>query len=233
VSRPSVDRSFVARSHAVALIVGCFTVVALLGVGVLTHFAPQMDLDGTVSEELYAGDNRAASLNGLLEVLTEPGVTLFRVLVFLPVVLVLLFRRAFRTAAWVAIPVLTIGPLNTLLKETFGRVRPDFDKGGARLTSLSFPSGHSSGVATLVTIGLLLLVPLVAHRVLRHVVVGLGLLLVVLVGFTRMWLGVHFLSDVVGGWALGIGWSLLVVLLLGGLPGHRAALPQPEQASTP
>jgi membrane-associated phospholipid phosphatase len=233
VSDHPVEPSFVSRTHAVAVVAACFTVVALLGVGVLTRFAPQMDLDGAVSEAMYAGDDRATSLDGLLRVLTEPGVTLFRVAVFLPVVVVLLVRRALLTAAWVAVPVLTIGPLNTLLKETFGRVRPDFDEGGARLDSLSYPSGHSSGIATLVTVGLLLLVPLVTRRVLRHVVVVLGLALVLLVGLTRMWLGVHFLSDVVGGWSLGLGWSLLVITVLGGLPGHRAALPAPERAPAP
>jgi undecaprenyl-diphosphatase len=230
VSDPSVEPSFVTRSNAFVLVAACFTVVALLGVGVLTDFDPQMDLVGTVSEAMYAGDDRAISLNGLLEVLTAPGVTLFRVIVFLPVVIVLLRRRAVRTAVWVAIAVLTVGPVNTLLKETFGRVRPDFDEGGARLSSLSFPSGHSSGIATLVTVGLLLLMPLVTHRVLRHAVVVIGLVLVLLVGLTRMWLGVHFLTDVVGGWSLGVGWSILVTTVLGGLPGHRAALPAPEQA---
>jgi undecaprenyl-diphosphatase len=57
--------------------------------------------------------------------------------------------------------------------------------------------------------------------------------LVVLVGLTRMWLGVHYLSDVLGGWALGVGWSVLVATLLGGLPGGRAALPPPERAGAP
>jgi membrane-associated phospholipid phosphatase len=139
---------------------------------------------------------------------------------------VLLVRRLWVTALWVVIPLLTIGPLNTLLKTTFGRVRPDFDKGGALLDSLSYPSGHSSGITTLVAVALLLVWPLIAHRTARRAVVAAGVLLVVVVGLTRMWLGVHFLSDVVGGWALGLGWTVLVATLLGGLPGHRAALPR-------
>jgi undecaprenyl-diphosphatase len=49
-----------------------------------------------------------------------------------------------------------------------------------------------------------------------------GAALVVLVGLTRMWLGVHYLSDVVGGWALGLGWVLLTALLFGVFPGGRA-----------
>ena len=231
MSDPSIENPRVKRRHALLLVGACFTVVVLLGIGVLTRFAPQMNLDGTVSETLYVGDQRPGFLNGLLQVLTEPGVTLFRVLVFLPVVVVLLVRRLLITALWVAIPVLTIGPVNTLLKTIFGRVRPDFDKGGALLDSLSYPSGHSSGITTLVAVSLLLVWPLIAHRVARRAVVAAGVLLVLLVGLTRMWLGVHFLSDVLGGWSLGLGWTVLVATVLGGLPGHPAALPRRQPAA--
>ena len=56
------------------------------------------------------------------------------------------------------------------------------------------------------------------------VALAAGVLLVLLVGLTRMWLGVHFLSDVVGGWALGVGWSLLTALLFGAFAEGRASL---------
>jgi undecaprenyl-diphosphatase len=52
-----------------------------------------------------------------------------------------------------------------------------------------------------------------------------GVVLVVVVGLSRVWLGVHYLSDVVGGWSLGIAWTLATALLFGALPGGRAALP--------
>jgi undecaprenyl-diphosphatase len=48
--------------------------------------------------------------------------------------------------------------------------------------------------------------------------------LVLLVGLTRIWLGVHYLSDVVGGWALGVGFTLLTAVVFGALPGGPAAL---------
>ena len=80
----------------------------------------------------------------------------------------LLRRRAWWTAAWVVTAVVLIGPLTTLLKDYFGRVRPHFAEGGARLTSLSFPSGHSSGIATLVTVALVLAWPLLGRRARRH-----------------------------------------------------------------
>jgi undecaprenyl-diphosphatase len=197
--------------------------VALLGVGVRTDFDPQLELDGAVSEELYAGDDRAGALDVLLEILTAPGSWWFRVVVFLPVLVLLLRRRLWWTSAWLATAVLLIGPVTELLKELFGRVRPDFEGGGARLESLSYPSGHSSGIATLVTVAIVLAWPLLARRS-RQWCLVIGGILVVLVGMTRMWLGVHFLSDVVGGWALGVACTLLTALAFGAFAEGRAAL---------
>jgi undecaprenyl-diphosphatase len=198
-------------------------VLALLGAGVKSDFGPQLRIDGVVSNALYAGDHRAAALTTLLDVLTAPGLSVFRYVVFLPVLVLLVRRRAWWTAAWLVAAVVLIGPLNTLLKHFFGRVRPDFAEGGARLESLSYPSGHSSGIATLVTVALVLAWPLLAGRA-RHLALAVGVLLVLIVGLTRMWLGVHFLSDVLGGWSLGVGWSLLTALVFGALAEGRASL---------
>ena len=216
----------VPRSRAFGWSAGCLLVTLLLGLGVLADFRPQLELDGTVSEALYAGDDRARVLDDLLEVLTAPGTTLVRVLLFLPAVVWLAVRRAWWTALWVSIAIVLVAPLTELLKNAFGRVRPDFDVGGARYESLSFPSGHSSGIATLVTVALLLAWP-VLRPAARRWWLALGIGLVVLVGLTRMWLGVHFLSDVLGGWMLGTGWSLLVATVSGGLPGGHAAVRPP------
>jgi membrane-associated phospholipid phosphatase len=230
VTVPPDDSSIVTRTRAaraVPVAVGtaaaCLVVVALLGYGVRTDFGPQLRVDGIVSDALYAGDHRAVPLSDLLAVLTAPGLSWFRFVVFLPVLVLLLRLRAWWTAAWLVTAVVLIGPLTGLLKIYFGRVRPDFAEGGARLESLSYPSGHSSGIATLVTVALIMAWPLLAGRA-RHWALAAGVLLVLLVGLTRMWLGVHFLSDVVGGWALGVGWSLLTALLFGALAEGRAAL---------
>ena len=168
--------------------------------------------------------------------MTAPGLSAFRLLLAVPVVVWLVRRDRTRLAAWVMAAVLLVGPLTSLLKDFFGRVRPDFDEGGARYETLSYPSGHSSGVATLVVVGLVLAWPLLSAAA-RRVWLAVGVALVVLVGLTRMWLGVHFLSDVVGGWSLGIFWTLLTALLLGALPGGPAALrsggPAPAGSEAP
>ena len=216
-------RSVVPRAAAVVAVLAGAAVVALLGAGVRTRFAPQMDLDADVSEALYAGDERAGALDWLLEVLTAPGLSWVRVLLGAAVFVVLVRRRRMRLAAWVMAAVVLVAPLTTLLKEYFGRVRPDFDEGGARYETLSYPSGHSSGVTTLVVVGLIVAWPLLSPAA-RRAWLAAGCALILLVGLTRIWLGVHYLSDVVGGWSLGLSWTLLSALLLGALPGGPAAL---------
>jgi membrane-associated phospholipid phosphatase len=216
-------RAVRAAPPALAVVSACLVALALLGAGVRSSFGPQLELDGAVSEALYAGDRRAAAMDVLLEVLTAPGSWWFRVVVFLPVLVLLARRGLWWTAAWLVTAVGLVGPLTSLLKEYFGRVRPDFVEGGARLDSLSFPSGHASGIATVVTVALILIWPLAQARV-RRWALAVGVAVVLLVGLTRMWLGVHFLSDVVGGWALGVGWSLLTALVFGAFADGRASL---------
>jgi membrane-associated phospholipid phosphatase len=219
---PDVDRGAPAtRRLGLPLgVVGlCAAVVALLGAGVRNGTGALLDVDTSVSRALYAGDDRSRALDVALEVLTAPGLSLVRYVLAVPVLIWLVRRRAWWTALWVVVAAVFVRHVTSALKEFFGRVRPAFEGGGADYDSLSFPSGHSSGIATLVTVGLVLAWPLLApgaHRLWA----GLGVLLVLLVGLTRMWLGVHYLSDVVAGWALGVGWTVLTAVLLGVLP-HR------------
>ncbi|MBN1097660.1 phosphatase PAP2 family protein [Blastococcus sp. TML/C7B] len=200
-----------------SVVAACAAVVALLGLGVRTGAAWQLDVDTRASEALYAGDDRSRWLDVLLEVLTAPGLSVVRYLVAVPVLIWLARRRDWRALVWVVVAAVFVRHLTSFLKEFFGRVRPPFEEGGAGYDSLSFPSGHSSGVAALVAIGLVLAWPRLSAPG-RRLWGALGALLVLLVGLTRMWLGVHYLSDVVGGWALGLGWTLLTAVVFGVLP---------------
>jgi membrane-associated phospholipid phosphatase len=214
--RPT-SRGTRALGRPLAVVVLCAAVLALLGAAVRAGSGPLLDLDTRVSGALYAGDDRPAAMTVLLEVLTAPGLSLVRYVLAVPVLIWLVRRRAWRTVVWVVVAVVFVRDVTSALKEFFGRVRPAFEDGGADFDSLSFPSGHSSGIATLVTVGLVLAWPWLAQEG-RRLWAVLGALLVLLVGLTRMWLGVHYLSDVLAGWALGVGWTVLTALVLGVLP---------------
>jgi len=236
VSIPPDDRAAVTRPRvpgapdagrgartAIAVAVGCLTVVALLAVGVRAGFTPQLRLDTAVSRALYAGDHRSAAVDALLYVATAPGYAVARLILAVPLLVWLLRRGARWTALWVVVAYGLIGPITSLGKDVVDRLRPSFANGGALNHSPSFPSGHSSGIATTVVVGLILAWPLLSGRA-RRIWLALGVALAVVVGLSRMWLGVHYLSDVVAGWSLGVAWALLTAVLFGALPGGRAAL---------
>lgn len=121
----------------------------------------------------------------------------------------LLLQRKWHLAAYVTLAVATGTILSTLLKAGFDRPRPDLVAHGQAVYTASFPSGHSmlSAVAYL-TLGALL-AGTQNVRSMRLYVLALAVLLTIAIGASRVYLGVHWPSDVLGGWAAGTGWALL------------------------
>ncbi len=141
-----------------------------------------------------------------------PILTLIVVLVATFLVLV----RQIGTAALVVVATASGGLVSDGLKIVFGRPRPEFSSVAQEL-SASFPSGHAMlSAVTFLTIGALL-ARMTPYWRLRIYYLVTAIALTVLVGITRVILGVHYPSDVVAGWALGaawaLGWSTLALLV--------------------
>lgn len=98
---------------------------------------------------------------------------------------------------------------STLLKAGFQRPRPDLVPHRVVVSSSSFPSGHSmNAAATYLTLGALL-ARIQKKRRLRAFILSLAALLTLLVGFSRVYLGVHWPTDVLAGWTAGGVWAFL------------------------
>ena len=111
--------------------------------------------------------------------------------------------------------------LNTLVKHLFARERPSLWEPLTPHFTYSFPSGHAMASATLAGVVLLL----GWHTRWRWPLLVIALLLVVLVGFSRIYLGVHYPSDILAGWAAASTWTVavyLVVFRIDRRPWHRA-----------
>lgn len=99
--------------------------------------------------------------------------------------------------------------LSRLLKLGFERPRPDLVPHGTYVDTASFPSGHSMMAAVIyLTVGVLLARTLPRKR-LKGYVIALAVILTLAVGVTRVFLGVHWPTDVLAGWAAGASWALI------------------------
>jgi undecaprenyl-diphosphatase len=98
--------------------------------------------------------------------------------------------------------------LNSLLKELFQRPRPEIVPHLREVMSLSFPSGHAmTSAAVYLTLGALVM--RVADRpVTRMYCMGFAMFLAGIIGLSRVYLGVHYPTDVLAGWLVGLSWAL-------------------------
>ncbi|WP_434044635.1 MULTISPECIES: phosphatase PAP2 family protein [Sorangium] len=139
----------------------------------------------------------------------------------------LLWRRERVLAVGWLIALAGGGLLNHALKALFARPRPTFDEPLALAAGWSFPSGHSMG--TFVTFGMLSYLGLLFVRTLRVrlALLALAMSWTVAMGFSRMYLGVHYLSDVLAGFAAGSMWLAVCI------SGIEVARRRPGRANQP
>jgi undecaprenyl-diphosphatase len=128
-----------------------------------------------------------------------------------------------REAAWVvAVAIATGMLLSHGLKWGFGRPRPDLVPHGNAVYTQSFPSGHAMLSAVVyLTLGALLARVQAGVRA-RVYLLAVAALLVVLIGASRVYLGVHWPTDVLAGWVLGGAWAVLCWLAMLRLQRRRA-----------
>ena len=148
----------------------------------------------------------------------------------------LFMLRRYKNMAILLTAVLGGSLLSYLLKGIFDRPRPDLVADTSYMINASFPSGHSLlAAATYLTLGSLIAQIQPRFR-LRAFTIFLAIFVTVLVGFSRVYLGVHWPSDVLAGWMIGAVWALLCWLgsrwLNRGEPGEEIVSPEQEEQPT-
>jgi undecaprenyl-diphosphatase len=111
-------------------------------------------------------------------------------------------------AMWLILAAAVGGALISFgLKEIYGRDRPSVVEHLMVVTSFSFPSGHSMMSAVVYLTQGALLARIQPKRSLRIYIITIALLLTFFIGISRIYLGVHYPTDVLGGWSVGLAWA--------------------------
>ena len=146
--------------------------------------------------------------NAMLD-LTALGGTTLLALAVLSVAGFLLLQARWRLALVIATTSITGELLNIALKHVFNRPRPDVMFHLREVSTASFPSGHAMESAIVyLTLGAMLM-RVAERRATKLYCLGVAMLLTALAGISRVYLGVHYPTDVVGGWIVGFVWASL------------------------
>jgi undecaprenyl-diphosphatase len=118
---------------------------------------------------------------------------------------VMLIRRQYQLTVYLVATGLGALILDPAIKMLVGRLRPMVPDPVAMAPGYSFPSGHTLDSTVFYGVMLLVFLPIIPPR-LRKPAIGLVIALLAAIGFSRVALGVHYPSDVIGGWLLGVAW---------------------------
>jgi membrane-associated phospholipid phosphatase len=183
--------------------------------------------DATVEVDIWLANvlhaNATPSATAVLAAVTTLGSTPVLLLVAGTAAGYLAGRRRGGEAALLVVTLVGVQLLGWMLKAIFERPRPSFDDPVASAGWFSFPSGHAmSSIALYGALAYAFADRLYSART-RMAAVGGLVLLVAAIGFSRLYLGVHYLTDVLAGYSAGLAWLLLAIGLTFSRGGRRGS----------
>ena len=212
------------RRHLAVATIGCAAGFVLVAVLITTGWARLAEVDQGWSSRAFAFTLAHPTFADAARVVTNLGDGWTVTILTGVVAVALAFRREWLLGWWLVITVAGSALLSTIVKFSLERIRPD---SAGELTSahgFSFPSGHTQA-ATVTYVSVVLVVAWQMLRP-RHParIASMAAVIAVVgaVGLSRIYLGAHWPSDVIGGWLSGSAWVLAATLVLVRLSASRA-----------
>ncbi|MEW2414416.1 phosphatase PAP2 family protein [Streptomyces sp. NPDC046866] len=199
--------------HLLRAGIGCALLAAVVTSLVIVRWAPLLSYDGTVARSLHADAVGHPAVTSAMRVLTDWVWDPWTMRALAAVACGWLWWRGDRRRALlIAGAAVAALLLSQGMKALVGRHRPIWPDPVVSADYAAYPSGHALTAAVVCPL-LLWLVPRSAPKPWRLAAWILALASVFGVGFTRIFLGVHWLSDVLGGWLLGVALAVAVIAL--------------------
>lgn len=206
-------------SHPLGFLVarGAVLAVMALVLAMVTDAAAEGDGLTAVDRPIWSFliDHRTPLLTETARALSDVGSTGVMGVAAVATATVLWTRHRRQDAVLIVAVTAGAGLIVLLAKPIVGRARPPEEFRLVVETNQSFPSGHAVASAAVIGVLAAVLVPLLHRRGERVLVRVLAAALVLAIGLSRLYLGVHWPTDVVGGWLAGTGWLLLCLTAVG------------------
>lgn len=159
--------------------------------------------------------HRAAGPHWLMESMRDltalGGITVLSIVTVLTVIVLLGHKRRVQALVFaVCVPLAQLS--SGLFKHVYERVRPSFAVYGDLPTSMSFPSGHSTVATATYFLLAVIISSLETSRSMKALAFAVAALLSIMIGASRVYLGVHWPSDVIAGWCLGAAWAMVAAV---------------------
>jgi undecaprenyl-diphosphatase len=200
------ERQLGARVTLAAVAVGVLAVpFSVLLLFVESKWRPLFDLDNGARDSLHGYAMAHHGFAMLMRAVSNSGSGLAWQVVTVAVAAALFWRRRVRVALFVVVANAGSSVLNTLVKTATDRSRPVVDHPLLTEPGKSFPSGHAQAAIVGYTVLLLVLLPYL-HRGWRRPAITIAVVMVAAIGFSRVALSVHYVSDVVAAYLLGLAW---------------------------
>ncbi|MFT4299349.1 MAG: diacylglycerol kinase family protein [Aeromicrobium sp.] len=197
------------------VVLGCLTLlVALLTIEVTSGWDPFGDFDRTLTRRATDATDRSGLLLDLGKALAVAFNTWPVVALVAAVIAWAAWRREWGIAAWITVSGLVVVLGNPALKALVDRPRPPQNGDVYEIGGWSFPSGHAAGAGLLLVIAVMLTIVTTGRGLKRRLLITLWAILAAAVAASRVFLGVHYPTDVVAGLAFGSGVTLALWLLL-------------------
>lgn len=175
--------------------------------------------------------HRGGGLDVVMRLVTDLGGTpVLPIIGLLVAGVVARLAGSWRPLALMAVTMIGSVLLATAVKDLVGRARPPVATALAPASGFAFPSGHTTNTTAVIGACAVLLW---AYRRTRVWTTLTAVTLIVLVGFSRLYLGVHWLTDVLAGYALGLGWLAVVVTAFYVLNLRTARPADPDSGTAP
>lgn len=228
------DARFGARAVFAGAALGLLAVpFGLLLFLVEDKWRPLARLDASASNDMHSVAVDHDGLVTALKVLSTIGSAYVYIPLYAAIAAWLVWQRLPRLAAFVVVTVALSPLLNTLVKHAVDRARPALPDPVAHAAGMSFPSGHAQAAMVATSVALLVFVPLL-QGAWRWVAVGVAVAYVLAIGFARVTLGVHYVSDVLAGYVLGAAWVAAMIAVFNAWRRERGRPPaEPTQGLEP